>query len=150
MPSAQGNLVASTLAKILSSLLATSGDASLASVECLSQANRDQVHAWNDTVCIDPVDRCIQDVIADRVLEQPDSEAVCAWDGSFTYGELDTVTTRLAGRLVQLGVGPEVLVPLCFDKSVSDAPLIVPLITRDLVLTCHVPRNGQLSQCLLC
>ena len=65
------------------------------------------------------VERRIHDVFYDRVTERPDTEAVCAWDGSFTYRELNSWADKLARRLVELGVWPESLVPLCFDKSVS-------------------------------
>ncbi|KAK4157425.1 non-ribosomal peptide synthetase [Chaetomidium leptoderma] len=113
----QGTLVASTLNKLLSGILACPPNAPLRSLNCLSQVNLDQVCAWNDSYSIHPVERCVHDVIADQVLERPDAEAVCAWDGSLTYRELDAVTGRLAARLVALGVGREVLVPLCFEKS---------------------------------
>lgn len=113
-----GTLVASTLGKILSGLLASHPDMLLGELDYLSRATLDQICAWNDICSIQPVERCIHDVIADRVRETPNAEAVCAWDGSLTYRELDAVAHRLAARLVQLGVGPEVLVPLCFDKSV--------------------------------
>jgi non-ribosomal peptide synthetase component F len=120
MPEAQGMLVASTLDKILSGLLLSPPDAPLSSLNLLSQANLDRVCGWNASYPIDPVERCVHDVIADQVLAQPDAEAVCSWDGSLTYRELDAVSGRLAVKLVGLGVGPEVLVPLCFEKSVSD------------------------------
>ncbi|KAH8757073.1 hypothetical protein BGZ57DRAFT_802778, partial [Hyaloscypha finlandica] len=60
---------------------------------------------------------CIHQVFAQRVRERPDSEAVCGWDQQFSYSELDTLSSRLAFRLVSLNVGSEVLVPLCFEKS---------------------------------
>ena len=47
----------------------------------------------------------------------PDSPAICGHDGNYTYAELDRVTERLARYLVDLGVGPEIYVPTCFDKS---------------------------------
>jgi non-ribosomal peptide synthetase component F len=134
MPPSQGALVASTLAAILSRILGSvrellpipssaaadlDSSLTLGSLDCLSQANLDQVCAWNTEYEIRPVERCVHDVIGDRVRETPDKEAVCAWDGRLTYRELDHVAGRLARRLVQLGVGPEVLVPLCFEKSVS-------------------------------
>jgi non-ribosomal peptide synthetase component F len=92
----------------------------LSALNCMSPANREQVCAWN-AACADiqPVEACVHQVIADRVRETPGKEAVCAWDGSLTYRELDALAGRLAGRLGSLGVGPEVLVPLCFEKSVS-------------------------------
>lgn len=114
----QGMLVASTLDKILSGVLTSPPDAPLSSLDCLSGANMEQVFEWNQSREIRPVERCIHDVIADQVLARPDAEAVCAWDGSLTYRELDVVTGRLANRLAGFGVGPEVLVPLCFEKSV--------------------------------
>ncbi len=40
-----------------------------------------------------------------------------AWDGSFTYEALDRISTLITHHLVAQGVGPESVVPLCFDKS---------------------------------
>lgn len=118
MSVAQGALVAGTLDKILSGMLTSPPDAPLSSLDCLSPANLNRVCEWNNTYSVQPVERCVHDMIADQVLDRPDSEAICAWDGSFTYRELDAVTGRLADRLIQLGAGPETLVPLCFEKSV--------------------------------
>lgn len=124
MPMAQGALVAGTLATILTGLVASVPDAPLGALLARPSAgNLAQIRAWNDAVETEPIERRVHDIIADRVREQPDAEAVCAWDGSFTYTALDTASARLAARLVQLGVGPEVLVPLCFEKSVCSSPL---------------------------
>ncbi|KAJ5243117.1 uncharacterized protein N7469_001444 [Penicillium citrinum] len=65
-------------------------------------------------------DRCIHEAIRDQALSGPDREAVCAWDGSFTYGELDALASKLACHLRMQGVGPEVRVALLFDKSFAD------------------------------
>ncbi|KAH8425870.1 nonribosomal peptide synthase Pes1 [Aspergillus melleus] len=62
-------------------------------------------------------DRCIHEKIQEQALIRPDSEAVCAWDGSLTYRELDHFASRVAFHLQAQGVGPEVRVALCFDKS---------------------------------
>ncbi|KAK1913072.1 hypothetical protein P3342_005008 [Pyrenophora teres f. teres] len=48
---------------------------------------------------------------------RPNAPAIFAWDGELTYGELDALSTKLAGHLTQLGVKPEDVVPLCFEKS---------------------------------
>jgi amino acid adenylation domain-containing protein len=50
--------------------------------------------------------------------ESPDALAVEGWDGSFSYGELDRLSTKLASHLRSLGVGPKTMVPFCFEKSV--------------------------------
>ncbi len=48
---------------------------------------------------------------------QPNEPAICAWDGELTYHELDELSTRLAHHLTKLGIQPENVVPLCFEKS---------------------------------
>ena len=63
------------------------------------------------------VDRCVHEIIHQRYLEQPDAPAVCAWDGDFTYAELNELSSQLAAHLTRKGVGPEVFVSLYFEKS---------------------------------
>ncbi|KAK3368413.1 non-ribosomal peptide synthetase [Podospora didyma] len=117
MARAHGALVASTLARLLSSLLTCSPNAQIGTLDCMSRANQDQVQQWNNEIPIQTLDRCVHHVIVDQVHERPEAEAVCAWDGSFSFQQLDVVTNRLAAQLVKHGVGPEIFVPLCFDKS---------------------------------
>lgn len=78
----------------------------------------DLLWGWN-TPLIEPVEMLAQDLFAQRVLAHPDKQAVFSWDGTLTYAELDDLSGRLARHLVGLGVGigPEVMVPLCFEKS---------------------------------
>jgi amino acid adenylation domain-containing protein len=75
-----------------------------------------EIWKWN---CKVPptVDRCIHDLFAEQAEAQPLALAICAWDGKLTYRELDELSTKLAGHLVELGVRPEDIVPLCFEKS---------------------------------
>ena len=49
----------------------------------------------------------------------PESVAVTCSCGSLTYFELNARANRLAGRLRGMGVGPEVLVGLCTDRSTA-------------------------------
>lgn len=62
-------------------------------------------------------DACIHDLIAKAATEQPNAQAVCAWDGDWSYGELENLSTCLAHQLFELGVGSTSIVPLCFEKS---------------------------------
>ncbi|KAI9371442.1 hypothetical protein BJX61DRAFT_543693 [Aspergillus egyptiacus] len=64
-----------------------------------------------------PIEKCAHGLIYQRTIAHPDAPAVHAWDGQFTYHELDLHAEQLARRLVALGVGPEKFVPLCFEKS---------------------------------
>ncbi|KAE8344885.1 hypothetical protein BDV24DRAFT_160187 [Aspergillus arachidicola] len=61
--------------------------------------------------------RCIHHTISQKCATQPESTAVSAWDGELTYAELDSLSSALAIRLQHLGVGPEIFVPLVFEKS---------------------------------
>ncbi|KAI0103211.1 hypothetical protein GGR51DRAFT_257654 [Nemania sp. FL0031] len=72
--------------------------------------------SWNRT-CPDAVDDLVHDLFRRNVLSHPDKLAISASDSSFTYRELDVVSNILANFLVDSGVGPETIVPLCFDKS---------------------------------
>ncbi|KAJ5437268.1 nonribosomal peptide synthase [Penicillium cf. griseofulvum] len=49
--------------------------------------------------------------------KQPNTEAICAWDYSITYGKLDQLSRLLQIQLISLGVRSESVVPLCFEKS---------------------------------
>ncbi|GKZ66226.1 nonribosomal peptide synthase [Aspergillus niger] len=59
----------------------------------------------------------IYETINRRCAEQPSSSAVCAWDGEFTYGEIDRLSSVLAGEILALGVKPEDPVLVCLEKS---------------------------------
>lgn len=56
--------------------------------------------------------------LSQRRRRQPNAQAVNAWDGDLSYGELDSLSTQLAQHLIGLGIGPEVVVSLFFEKSV--------------------------------
>ncbi|RHZ49217.1 nonribosomal peptide synthetase fmqC [Aspergillus thermomutatus] len=63
------------------------------------------------------VNSCINEIFEARFRERPDAPAVCAWDGSYTYRELDDQSSALAHKLRHQGVKAEVLVALLFEKS---------------------------------
>lgn len=59
----------------------------------------------------------LHDMALEHARLTPDAQAICSWDGNFTYKELDDLTSRLAVHLTSMGVGPEVFVLSCFEKS---------------------------------
>ncbi|PQE10519.1 non-ribosomal peptide synthetase protein [Rutstroemia sp. NJR-2017a BVV2] len=65
----------------------------------------------------DAADIPVQDFFRQRVLENPNALAIEAWDGTWTYEQLDNHSTRLAHRLLDQGIGPGATVLLCFEKS---------------------------------
>ncbi|KAK1911237.1 hypothetical protein P3342_011839 [Pyrenophora teres f. teres] len=76
----------------------------------------DSPRAWNYEIP-GVTNKCIHDLFAEQVLAQPNAPAICAWDGKMSYSVLDNLSTTLAGYLVKIGVKPEDVVPLCFEKS---------------------------------
>ena len=75
-----------------------------------------QIQRWNSQYP-EVIETSVPAVFAQQVKARPDALAVDAHDGKFTYAELDELSTLLAFRLIDEGVGPEVLVPMCFEKS---------------------------------
>ncbi|KAJ5742201.1 hypothetical protein N7533_011610 [Penicillium manginii] len=75
-----------------------------------------QINQWSP-MSLQTIARCVHEVFEERAVQTPSAPAVSAWDLSLTYAELNQWANRLAHYLQTLGVGPEVLVPLCFDKS---------------------------------
>ncbi|KAJ6068698.1 hypothetical protein N7499_010585 [Penicillium canescens] len=90
--------------------------AQLASIELFGNNDLQQIIQWNRQYP-ETVESTVPVIFADQVSQQPEALAVDAWDGQLSYSELDRLSTILARHLVSLGVLPETLVPLCFDKS---------------------------------
>jgi amino acid adenylation domain-containing protein/non-ribosomal peptide synthase protein (TIGR01720 family) len=63
------------------------------------------------------VNECVHHAIEAQAYATPDLEAICSYQGSWTYKELNDQATRLSHHLVSLGVGPETIVPYVFEKS---------------------------------
>ncbi|KAE8833762.1 hypothetical protein HRS9139_05581 [Pyrenophora teres f. teres] len=71
---------------------------------------------WNSPL-ITPLEKCAHEIFAERVRAFPDREAIYSWDGIMTYKQLDDASTCIGRHLLQYGIGPETLVPVCFEKS---------------------------------
>jgi pristinamycin I synthase 3 and 4 len=72
---------------------------------------------WNDTREDYPRNRCLHDLFSEQAARTPDAIAVIGDDRRLTYDELDRRSNRLAHYLRRLGVGPEVVVGLCIQRS---------------------------------
>ncbi|KAH7325581.1 hypothetical protein B0I35DRAFT_474343 [Stachybotrys elegans] len=88
----------------------------VADVQILTTQDLDRIWNWNSVVPA-TIPRLVRDVIEDNVRDRPTAPAVCAWDGQLTYKELDRLSAQVARSLISYGVGPDVFVPLCFEKS---------------------------------
>lgn len=60
----------------------------------------------------------IHDLVAASAVAILEKVAVSAWDGDWTYAELETVSSRLAAHIQKLDLSQgQDIVPLCFEKS---------------------------------
>jgi amino acid adenylation domain-containing protein/non-ribosomal peptide synthase protein (TIGR01720 family) len=116
MSVAQARNVGYAFTKALENLVHTPHSL-LGELDLFAEDHREQVMTWNATMPA-LVDMCSHDEIMKRTAESPEATAISAWDGELTYGELDRITHNLAQSLASYGVGPEVVVPLCFEKSI--------------------------------
>lgn len=84
-----------------------------------------QVLMWNATRTDYPRDRTVAQLFEEVVAASPNSVALVFGKEQLTYAELNARANRLAHRLRAAGVGPEVLVGCCMDRSIE---LIVALV----------------------
>lgn len=74
---------------------------------------------WNDTAVDYPVDRCAHQLFEAQVERAPHAVAVVYAGAQLTYQELNRRANQLAHFLRRQGVGPEVLVGLCVERSLE-------------------------------
>ncbi len=88
-------------------------------LEILGPDEREQLLSqWNATsspIAYDTLPQCF----AQQALRTPDAVAAIAGDCSITYAELEVRANRLAHHLQAQGVGPEVMVGLCVERSLD-------------------------------
>ena len=73
---------------------------------------------WNATARAVP-GATLPELFAAQVARTPEADAVVFEDERLSYGELDARSSRLAHHLRGLGVGPEVVVGLCIERSLA-------------------------------
>ncbi|HEF4763026.1 TPA: non-ribosomal peptide synthetase [Pseudomonas putida] len=75
------------------------------------------VHDWNRADEPFTQDLCIHERISQQVAASPDALAATFNTTQLTFRELDTQANRLAHKLIELGVGPEVRVGVALQRS---------------------------------
>ena len=88
-------------------------------IDILSPAERRTiVCAWNNTAYPLP-QTPVTELFSAQVDKTPDSVAVVFDQDSLTYAQLDARANQLAHHLRALGVGPEIVVGLCVERSLN-------------------------------
>ncbi|MEW5931541.1 MAG: amino acid adenylation domain-containing protein, partial [Gemmatimonadota bacterium] len=93
-------------------------DRRVGALPLLTPAERELVVArWSGTEAAVHPERCVHELFAEQAARTPDAPAVSFGDETLSYAGLDRRANRLAHALAALGVGPEVPVALCLERS---------------------------------
>jgi amino acid adenylation domain-containing protein len=89
-------------------------------VSLLSEAEREQIVVrWNETGMPYRSEHCIHELFAEQAELTPERMALIGEGRGVSYGELNRRANQLGSYLQGLGVGPEVVVGLCLERSVD-------------------------------
>ncbi|KAJ5997606.1 hypothetical protein N7522_009266, partial [Penicillium canescens] len=112
---AQAELVSDTFFHVLSQLIDPS-NAHMSQLDPLGPMSRDRLLQRNQFVP-QAAQTCIHTDIQQYSRAHVTASAVCDTDGDMTYGQLDQASSILAQHLEGNGVGADVFVPVCCEKS---------------------------------
>lgn len=109
--------VLSQLNLVISQLLTASPDKTVGGLQSLTPEDTALIQRLNG---FDPPvrEQCLHDIISEHARTRPHAPALDATgEDGLDYEEMDDLSDRLAQHLYQLGVRREMVVPLCFEKS---------------------------------
>jgi amino acid adenylation domain-containing protein len=112
----QAAIMAGVVSRAIESISGHKGQ-KLRDIDLLDQRSKELIAEWNSKQEGIACGSSVADIIQKKSRDQPGVQAVCSWDGTLTYGELEELSTRLSILLIEKGVGPEVMVPVCFEKT---------------------------------
>jgi amino acid adenylation domain-containing protein len=106
--------------KVVLQAIAENPDEPLWRVPILTEAEHRQLTVeWNATARDYGDDQCIQHLFEAQVERSPDAPAVEFVGQQLTYRELNARANQLAHYLKSIGVGPEVRVAICMERSLE-------------------------------
>jgi amino acid adenylation domain-containing protein len=106
--------------EVLLTSVVTNPEQRLSALQLLTPAEREQVLVeWNKTAAEYPQEKCVHELFEAQVECRPDAPAVVYADQQVSYRELNERANQLAHYLQSLGVGPEVIVGLCIERSIE-------------------------------
>ncbi|KAI0859916.1 hypothetical protein F4860DRAFT_236272 [Xylaria cubensis] len=79
--------------------------------------DHNQILAWNSMPQMNLQYEHLPTLIATRAQHNADIQAVYGWDGAFTYAELCKLSRGLAQYMLNIGVRPQMPLPVVVDKS---------------------------------
>ena len=93
-------------------------DCRITKLPILKKAERRQILVeWNNTGSKYPEDKCLHQLFEAQAENTPGAAAVIFKNQEITYKKLNNIANRLANRLRSLGVGPDIMVGICIERS---------------------------------
>jgi amino acid adenylation domain-containing protein/non-ribosomal peptide synthase protein (TIGR01720 family) len=100
--------------------MVTGADGTLDALPILTAAERQQaLLEWNDFAKECPQVPMVHELCALHARRRPEATAVASRQDRLTYGDLEARSNRLAHHLRSRGVGPDVLVALCTERTLE-------------------------------
>jgi amino acid adenylation domain-containing protein/non-ribosomal peptide synthase protein (TIGR01720 family) len=102
---------------------------------------------WNNTAREYPQERCVHELVEEQARQRPEAVAVVYEGEELTYGELNARANQLARYLRKQGVGAEVVVGLCLERSLEMVVGLLGILKAGgayLPLDASYPRERQL------
>lgn len=95
-------------------------DQPISALPLLTAAETQQVLVdWNQTALAYPAESCIHQLFESQVERTPDAIAIVFEQTYLTYQDLNDRANQVAHYLRTLGVGPEVIVGICLERSLE-------------------------------
>ncbi|MEW6737923.1 MAG: amino acid adenylation domain-containing protein, partial [Acidobacteriota bacterium] len=106
--------------KALLEAIVTDPEQCVLELSLLNTAERQQILvSWNETSILYPKDKNITQLFEEQVERTPEAVALIYEDKQLSYRELNNRANQLAHYLISLGVGPEILVGICVERSLE-------------------------------
>ncbi|HEX4714733.1 MAG TPA: condensation domain-containing protein, partial [Ktedonobacteraceae bacterium] len=124
--------------------IAQQPDQRVAELPLVTEAERTLLlDTWNATQRLYPQDVCVHALVEQQAQRQPEAIALVQGEAHLSYGELDRQADHLAHLLQQRGVGPEVCVGVCLERSLE---LVIVVLAVLKAGGCYMPMDASLPQ----
>jgi amino acid adenylation domain-containing protein len=111
---------------VLLASMATRPEQRVSHLTLVSEGERHQLLIeWNDTRADSPYERCIHQIFEEQVDRTPEAVAAVFESEQLTYRQLDRRANQLANHLRALGVGPDVPVGVCVERSIEMVVVLI-------------------------
>ncbi|HCT6681789.1 TPA: amino acid adenylation domain-containing protein, partial [Pseudomonas aeruginosa] len=132
------------LTHLLAQMVERPASTCLAEFQLLEAAERRQaIFDWGRNPGRYPDERSVEQLFASRAAMEPERVALHFEERQLSYGELNAQANRLAHRLIELGVGPDVLVGIAVERGLE---MIVSLLAVLKAGGAYVPLDPEYPQ----